>query len=799
MVMTEQVSRGTIKLGHNTTTSILNSISLNSSRERMNELFKDFKKLNIDSYSPVGLREFPSATKTPTATVTIPTAPSIVKTVPLINASQIDSLTALSSITDAANDSVGNESFEVVKTYTQQAKKLTALYVGDLDKSVTEEMLYKFFSKFKSLSSVKICYNPLTKVSLGYGYVNFDSEEDSKNAIEELNYTKLLSKEIRIMPSMKGKEKVFLGTNAFVSNLNTSKISSLRIFYETFKNFGSNILSCKVDLKKRQGFISFRDKQSALQFVSTVNESILYGTIVYCSIHVPKSMRVSSCFRAPSSSLTLKGLSDLVSAPPLELDSQRIKKSTAFTTPTVAKSLSYDHVIPLDLPSASTVGFDLADSFKLSGFKQLYLKGLPVDCSSDDIKKIFSNCGEISEIFVQNVQKYKSSWALVTLKNISDGPKAVFKLHRSDYKGCKLTCVRALKKVDRQHQLEMEQSASLIPTSGKLALTPRESFKLRLYNLPPGTNENFFKMFLKAYTFEHPILKYYISLTSTKQNTSFIEFYSEKDARSVLSRLNGVDIAGFQLIASLKELTPEEVNCLKIPGTCATGASVNSYASERENLVPPPSMNTTMQPTVSPTVPRSLASPLSPIPEAVYKQSLIRAQYHDQGPARVSRQDQSAIRRTSSVTSTMSHPYFINPMHHSNAQVVTAMGGGLFHLVPVVRPSRVNSDLTTIRRSSSFRGQLTAARADGPVESIEYLTSSLERIFPRYIDFLKYPVATRPRNMKRVVKYLVDTYWRNDLFTLKKDLSKIMAQDAVAESIFKEKLVQTIELFGFER
>lgn len=54
----------------------------------------------------------------------------------------------------------------------------TALYVGDLDGSVTEEDLCRLFSRAGDVVSVKICVDEIKQQSLGYGYVNYSNPDD---------------------------------------------------------------------------------------------------------------------------------------------------------------------------------------------------------------------------------------------------------------------------------------------------------------------------------------------------------------------------------------------------------------------------------------------------------------------------------------------------------------------------------------------------------------------------------------------------------------------------------------------
>jgi RNA recognition motif-containing protein len=91
------------------------------------------------------------------------------------------------------------------------------IYVSNLSFHTDEEALRTLFSKFGSVTSVKIIMDRETNQSRGYGFIDMPSEPEANAALLGMNKKEIEGRQLSVSAA---KEKTTLGRNSFAQSKN---------------------------------------------------------------------------------------------------------------------------------------------------------------------------------------------------------------------------------------------------------------------------------------------------------------------------------------------------------------------------------------------------------------------------------------------------------------------------------------------------------------------------------------------------------------------------------------------------
>lgn len=273
----------------------------------------------------------------------------------------------------------------------QMPSPSASLYVGELDLTVTEAMLFEIFNMIGPVASIRVCRDAVTRRSLGYAYVNYLNASDGERALEQLNYSLIKGRACRIMWSQRDPALRKTGQgNIFIKNLD-EQIDN-KALHDTFAAFG-NVLSCKVATdeqgrSKGYGFVHYETAEAAETAIKAVNGMLLNDKKVYVGHHISRKERQSKIE---------------------EMKSQ---------------------------------------------FTNIYVKNLDPEVSEEEFMELFQRYGKVTSAVVQRDDEGKSrGFGFVNYETHDEAQLACESLHESDYKGRKLFVTRAQKKAEREEEL----------------------------------------------------------------------------------------------------------------------------------------------------------------------------------------------------------------------------------------------------------------------------------------------------------------------------------------------------------
>ncbi|KAK7714679.1 Protein phosphatase PP2A regulatory subunit B [Diaporthe eres] len=281
-----------------------------------------------------------------------------------------------------------------------------SLYVGELDPTVTEAMLFELFSQIGPVASIRVCRDAVTRRSLGYAYVNYNTTIDGEKALEELNYTIIKGRPCRIMWSQRDPALRKTGAgNVFIKNLDVAIDN--KALHDTFAAFG-NILSCKVAQdehgnSKGYGFVHYETDEAASQAIKHVNGMLLNEKKVYVGHHIPKKDRQSKF--------------------------EEMK----------------------------------------ANFTNVYVKNIQTDCTDDEFRDLFTKYGDITSASLARDQESGKNrgFGFVNFTTHEAAYKAVEELNGKDFKGQDLYVGRAQKKHEREEELRKSYEAARMEKASK--------------------------------------------------------------------------------------------------------------------------------------------------------------------------------------------------------------------------------------------------------------------------------------------------------------------------------------------
>ncbi|KAL1212207.1 Polyadenylate-binding protein 4 [Cardamine amara subsp. amara] len=151
------------------------------------------------------------------------------------------------------------------------------LFIKNLDKSVDNKTLHEAFSVCGTIVSCKVATDHMGQ-SKGYGFVQFDTEDSAKVAIEKMNGKVLNDKQIFVGPFLRKEERESAAdkmkfTNVYVKNLSeTTSDDELKTTFGQYGNISSAVVMRDGDGNSRCfGFVNFENPEDAARAVDALN------------------------------------------------------------------------------------------------------------------------------------------------------------------------------------------------------------------------------------------------------------------------------------------------------------------------------------------------------------------------------------------------------------------------------------------------------------------------------------------------------------------------------------------------
>ncbi|EDW05893.2 LOW QUALITY PROTEIN: uncharacterized protein Dmoj_GI16327 [Drosophila mojavensis] len=155
----------------------------------------------------------------------------------------------------------------------------TNLIINYLPQDMTDRELYRLFSSCGSINTCKIMRDYKTGYSFGYGFVDYNSEVDSEEAIQKLNGFYVRNKRLKVSYARPGGQSI-KDTNLYVINLsrNINDDQLDRIFSPYGLIVQRNILRDKLTGRPRGvAFVRYNKREEAQEAIKALNNTVPEG------------------------------------------------------------------------------------------------------------------------------------------------------------------------------------------------------------------------------------------------------------------------------------------------------------------------------------------------------------------------------------------------------------------------------------------------------------------------------------------------------------------------------------------
>ncbi|MBA0591472.1 hypothetical protein Gorai_020147 [Gossypium raimondii] len=311
------------------------------------------------------------------------------------------------------------------------------VFVKNLSESIDSVGLQELFQKFGNVVSCKVATFEDGK-SMGYGFVQFESEESANAAIERLDNTMIGDKEIYVGKFMKKCDRVLPSpdvkyTNLYVKNLDPD--INEEVLQEKFSEFGK--IACLVVARDENGtsrgfgFVNFECPEDAKKAMESMNGSQLGSKVLYVARAQKKAEREQ----------ILRNQFE-------ERRKEQIMKYKA---------------------------------------SNVYVKNIDDDVTDDELRDLFSLCGTITSAKLMRDDKgINKGFGFVCFSAPEEAAKAVGTFHGYMFHRKPLYVAIAQRKEDRQAQLQLQYAQRMPGLAGPSTVVLPGGYPPLYYASPTG-------------------------------------------------------------------------------------------------------------------------------------------------------------------------------------------------------------------------------------------------------------------------------------------------------------------------